>query len=494
MVIVAAQADNKQKGSVSHREATDRRCSLSNVRNIGIIAHIDAGKTTTTERILFYSGRLHRMGEVHDGTATMDWMVQEQERGITITSAATTCFWKKHQINIIDTPGHVDFTVEVERSLRILDGAVGVFCGVAGVQPQSETVWRQATKYRVPRVAFVNKMDRKGAEFPRVVNDLREKLGAPAVAVQLAVGEEDEFDGVVDLVHMKRIRFEETSLGADMVEEAIPPELTAAAEAGRAALVEAIAEIDELTLEAYMETPDLPAKTLAEGIRRATIAGKVIPVFCGSSLRNKGVQPLLDGVLAYLPSPLDVPAKVGVHPKTEAEITRHADDAEPFSGLCFKIATDSYVGKLAFVRVYSGVLKKGANAFNPRIGKRERIGRLLMLHANHREDVDALYAGEIGAIAGIKFCTTGDTLCAEKDPVVLERIEFPETVISMAIEPKTTADKDKLASALASLSEEDPTFQVSVDEESGQTIIRGMGELHLDVLKDRMLREFNVQH
>jgi elongation factor G len=494
MAIVAAQQQNNtQKASASKNEASGRRRSLSRIRNIGIIAHIDAGKTTTTERVLFYSGRVHKMGEVHEGTATMDWMAQEQERGITITSAATTCFWLDHQINIIDTPGHVDFTVEVERSLRVLDGAVGVFCGVAGVQPQSETVWRQATKYKVPCLAFVNKMDRKGADFERVVGDLRERLGANAVPVQLPIGSEDDFAGVIDLVGRKAFRFSGDSLGAEIEASEIPDGMSVAVETARAALVEAVADLDEQTLESYMDSPDVSAASLTEGIRRCTVGGKLVPVLCGSALRNKGVQPLLDAVVHFLPSPLDVPSITGHHPKTSEELTREADDSQPLSALTFKISTDPYVGKLAFARVYSGVLKKGQNVYNPRVSKRERISRLLKLHANHREDVDAIHTGEIGAIVGPKHCTSGDTLCLENDPVVLESIEFPEPVISMAIEPRTQADRDKLTHALAALAEEDPTFQVSTNEESGQTIISGMGELHLEILKDRMFREFNVQ-
>ena len=494
MVTVAAKQQNNAQGKpASNREAAGRRRGLSRIRNIGIIAHIDAGKTTTTERILFYSGRVHKMGEVHDGTATMDWMAQEQERGITITSAATTCFWLDHQINIIDTPGHVDFTVEVERSLRVLDGAIGVFCGVAGVQPQSETVWRQATKYRVPCLAFVNKMDRKGADFGRVVASMRERLGANAVPVQLPIGSEEAFSGVVDLVGRKALSFPGDSLGAEVEVSEIPGDLSVAVEKARAALVEAVAELDEQTLEAYMDSPDLPGGLLMEGIRRCVERGTMVPVLCGSSLRNKGVQPLIDAVVYYLPSPLDVPSITGFHPKTNEECLREAGDDEPLSALIFKIATDPYVGKLAFVRVYSGVLKKGQNVFNPRLAKRERIARLLMLHANHREDVDAIHTGEIGAIVGPKHCTSGDTLCVENHPVVLESIEFPAPVISMAIEPRTQADRDKLTHALGALAEEDPTFQVSLNEESGQTLISGMGELHLDILKDRMFREFNVQ-
>jgi elongation factor G len=494
MVPVAAlQANNGQKASASKREAGSRRFPLSLIRNVGIIAHIDAGKTTTSERILFYSGRVHRMGEVHDGTATMDWMAQEQERGITITSAATTCTWQGYQINLIDTPGHVDFTVEVERSLRVLDGVIGVFCGVAGVQPQSETVWRQAQKYSVPRIAFINKMDRMGADFNRVLEDLRERLGAPAVAIQLPVGSEENFHGVIDLIGMRMLRFGEASQGVDVSEEDIPCEMTAEAEAARAALVEAVAELDEELLECYMESPDIDPERLIGGIRRATIAGNLLPVLAGSALKNKGVQPLMDAVTRYLPSPVDIPPVTGHHPKSNEEVSREASDAEPVCALAFKIATDSYVGKLAYIRVYSGELKKGQNLYNPRLGKRERISRLLLLHANHREDVESLYAGDIGALVGPKHCTTGDTLCAENHPIALERIEFPEPVISMAIEPKTQADRDKLYAALSALAEEDPTFQLSTDEESGQTLISGMGELHLEVLKDRMFREYNVQ-
>ena len=491
--VTAQRAQSSSQGSAQAREAADRHAPLARVRNIGIIAHIDAGKTTTTERILYYAGRVHKMGEVHDGNATMDWMAQEQERGITITSAATTCRWHDRQINIIDTPGHVDFTVEVERSLRVLDGAVGVFCGVAGVQPQSETVWRQANKYRVPRLAFVNKLDRKGAEFSRVVEDLRVRLSAPAVALQTPVGREDDFRGVIDLVHMKMLTFEADSLGANVVTEEIPKELAPEAESARAALAEAVAECDEGALEAYMESPDLAAEVLVAAIRRATVSGALVPVLCGSALKNKGVQPLLDAVVAYLPSPLDVPPVEGRHPRTRDAVVLEANDSAPLSALCFKIAGDSYVGSLAFMRVYSGTLKKGARVFNPRSGKRERVQRLLRLHANHREDVDALYSGEIGAVAGLKFCTTGDTLCVENQPVALESIEFPETVISMAIEPRTQADRDKLNAALASLAGEDPTFQVSVDPESGQTLISGMGELHLEIKRDRLQREFSVQ-
>ncbi|MEN7972246.1 MAG: elongation factor G [Verrucomicrobiota bacterium] len=466
---------------------------MSVVRNIGIVAHIDAGKTTTSERILYYSGKVHKIGEVHDGTATMDWMIQEQERGITITSAATTCFWNDHQINIIDTPGHVDFTVEVERSLRVLDGAVGVFCAVGGVQPQSETVWRQATKYSVPRLAFVNKMDRMGADFDKVLDEMRDKLGANAVAIQLPVGAAETFNGVVDLVKMRGITFSEDDMGSKVEYTDIPSGLAAKAEEARAELIEKVAEVDEELLEAYMENSDVSEQALIEALRRATIANHLVPVLVGSSLKNKGVQPLLDAVVGYLPSPLDIPAVVGTSPKNDAELDREASDFDPLTGLVFKMTTDKFVGKLAFVRIYAGQLKKGQNIYNPRTKKRERIGRLLRLHANHREDVEVLYAGEIGGMVGQKLFTTGDTVCAENDPIVLENIEFPEPVISMAIEPKTTADKDALVDALQDMADEDPTFHTSIHEETGQTIIQGMGELHLEIIKDRILREYKVQ-
>ena len=491
--IVKQQNNSKSRNSDSPREAEGRGSALSATRNIGIIAHIDAGKTTTSERILYYTGKVHKIGEVHDGTATMDWMIQEQERGITITSAATTCFWKKHQINIIDTPGHVDFTVEVERSLRVLDGAVGVFCAVGGVQPQSETVWRQAKKYNVPCLAFVNKMDRMGADFNSVVKQLREKLAAPAVPVQIPWGAAEDFKGLVDLIKMRAVTFAEDSQGSKLGYVDIPSELAAQAEEARASLIEQVAELDEELLEAYMENTDVSEQALVEAIRRATISSKLVPVFCGSSLKNKGVQPLLDAIVDYLPSPIDVPAVTGIALKSEEEITREASDFEPLSGLVFKMASDKFVGKLAFVRIYSGQLKKGQNIYNPRTKKRERVGRLLRLHANHREDVDALYSGEIGGMVGQKFFTTGDTVCPENDALVLENIEFPEPVISMAIEPKTTADKDSLVAALADLSEEDPTFHISINEETGQTIIQGMGELHLEIIRDRIFREYNVK-
>ena len=474
-------------------EAAGRGHALAAIRNIGIVAHIDAGKTTTTERMLFYTGKVHKMGEVHDGNTVMDWMPQEQERGITITSAATTCFWRDRQINIIDTPGHVDFTAEVERSLRVLDGAVGVFCAVGGVQPQSETVWRQASKYGVPRIAFINKMDRTGAGFARVVAEMRAKLKAPAVPVQIPWGQEDAHRGVVDLVRMKALTFDEESLGAKVREQDVPAELAAEVRKAREALLEAVAETDEALLNAYLDEGDLAPDALRAGIRKAVVAGKLVPVLCGTSLRNKGIQPLLDAVVDYLPSPLDVPAVQGRHPKTEEAATRATGDFEPLCALAFKVATDPFVGKLVFMRVYSGELRKGANVWNPRTQKRERVMRLIRLHANQREEIEALYSGEIGAIAGIKGVGTGDTLCAEQKPIVLERIQFPEPVVSMAIEPRTQADKEKMQSALADLADEDPTFRVGQNAETGQTIIQGMGELHLEILRDRMLREFKVQ-
>jgi elongation factor G len=492
---IAVKKDGKNaKGAApSQREDASRGRALSSIRNIGIVAHIDAGKTTTTERILYYTGRVYKIGEVHEGTAVMDWMEQEQERGITITSAATTCFWRDQQINIIDTPGHVDFTVEVERSLRVLDGAVGVFCGVGGVQPQSETVWRQAKKYKVPCLAFINKMDRMGANFSAVVKEMREKLAAPAVPVQLPIGAAETFEGVIDLISMKAFRFKEETLGSDVEKIEIPAEMAAEAEKQRAELVEKVAESDEELLEAYMESSDVSSELLVAAIRRATVSNQMVPVLCGSSLKNKGVQPLLDAVVDYLPSPVDVPAVKGIDPKTESEEIREAGDFEPLSALAFKMATDSFVGKLVFVRLYSGKIEKRQSVYNPRTRKREKIARILRLHANSREDVDTLFSGEIGAIAGLKQFTTGDTLCAENAPIVLESIEFPEPVIAMAIEPKTQADRDSLAAALQSMTEEDPTFRVTTNEDTGQTIVNGMGELHLEIIKDRILREFKVQ-
>ncbi len=492
-LILEQKKQGDKSGSVPQREAPDRSRPLADVRNIGVIAHIDAGKTTTSERILFYAGRVHRMGEVHEGTATMDFMPQEKERGITITSAATTCFWNDHQINIIDTPGHVDFTVEVERSLRVLDGAVVVFCGVGGVQPQSETVWHQADRYKVPRIAFVNKMDRMGADFGSVVSQMQAKLGAVPVPIQIPWGREEQFRGVVDLVAMEAISFDESSLGVKVVSGPIPAELGAEAEKARAAMIELLAERDEGVLAAYLENVDVPAAVLKEGLRRATVAQKVTPVLCGASLRNKGVQQLLDAVVDFLPSPLDVPAIQGEHPKTHEVMTREADDFAPLSALVFKLINDPYMGRLAFVRVYSGQLKQGQNVFNARTRKRERVMKLVFLHADDRKEVDVIHAGEIGAVVGLKQVTTGDTLCVENMPVELERIRFPEPVISMAIEPKSQADREKLNEALGALAAEDPTCVVSVDKDTGQTLLSGMGELHLDILKDRMFREYKVQ-
>jgi elongation factor G len=492
MSAVASSSTDHSSSAPARREADGRTHPLTSIRNIGIMAHIDAGKTTTTERMLFYTGKVYKLGSVDEGTATMDWMVQEQERGITITSAATTCFWRDHQINIIDTPGHVDFTVEVERSLRVLDGAVGVFCGVAGVQPQSETVWRQAKKYKVPCIAFINKLDRMGARFHWVVDHIRTKLNVPAVAMQLPIGAESDFRGVIDLITMKAWEFDTASLGAQMKEIPVPADLAADAEQHRAALVEAVAENDDALMNLFFENPDVAAGDLRAALRRTVLSGKVLPVACGSSLHNKGVQLLLDAVVDLLPSPLDVPPVSGHHPKTEEVVMREADDFAPASLLAFKIATDPFVGKVVFVRVYSGVLKKGSALLNPRTKKREKIMRILRVHANQREDVDALYAGEIGAVSGLKEVTTGDTLCADNQPVALERITFPEPVISMAIEPKSQADKEKMFATLETLGEEDPTFRVSTNEETGQTIISGMGELHLEIIRDRMLREFKV--
>ncbi len=476
----------------SPREAPGRIGLLSKVRNIGIIAHIDAGKTTTTERILYYAGRVHKLGEVHHGNTVMDWMAQEKERGITITSAATTCYWKDHQINIIDTPGHVDFTVEVERSLRVLDGAIGVFCGVGGVQPQSETVWRQARRYSVPCLAFVNKLDRMGASVDRVVEEMRSRLGANAVAMQIPWGLEDNFKGVVDVVEMQLITFEAQSLGMNVTRSALPEDMLEAAYACRAELVEKVAEKDEIVLETYLEQGDLSADVLKAGIRRVVIANGMTPVFCGSSLKNKGVQPLLDAVADYLPSPLDVPPVEGHHPKSGDVVTREADDFGTLSALVFKLATDPYLGRIAYLRVYTGVLKKGQNVYNPRTQRRERVLGLMRVHADSREETDQLHSGEIGAISGLKGITTGDTLCVENAPVELARIRFPEPVMFMAVEPKTRADREKLEEALQSLSDEDPTCRVKQDPETGQTVISGMGELHLEILKDRMLREFKV--
>ena len=456
------------------------------------MAHIDAGKTTTTERILFYTGRTHRLGEVHEGMATMDWMEQEQERGITITSAATTCEWRGHQINIIDTPGHVDFTVEVERALRVLDGAVAVFCAKGGVEPQSETVWRQATKYHVPRLAYVNKMDIVGADFYRVVSMMKERLQANAVPIQLPIGAEADFKGQVDLLKMKAEIYTD-DLGNTIDETEIPADLKDAAEEARAALVEAVAETDDDLMEKYLNGEELSHEELMAGIRKATIAGTMTPVLCGTSYRNKGVQPLLDAIVDFLPSPLDIPPVEGTKKNSDEVITRKADDKEPFSALAFKIMADPFVGKLVFFRVYSGSLKSGSYIYNSTKGKRERIGRILRMHANHREEMDEIYAGDIAAAVGLKETTTGDTLCAEGNPIILESMEFPEPVIRVAIEPKTKAGQDKMSLALIRLAEEDPTFKTYTDETTGQTIIAGMGELHLEIIVDRLLREFRVE-
>ncbi len=469
-----------------------RLVSLEKMRNIGIIAHIDAGKTTTTERILYYTGKSHRIGEVDEGAATMDWMVQEQERGITITSAATTCFWRDHLINIIDTPGHVDFTAEVERSLRVLDGAVGLFCAVGGVQPQSETVWRQAEKYHVPRIAFVNKLDRSGADFFRTVNMMRERLGARPLILQLPLGLEDSFRGVIDLLKMRAILYEEDTLGATFRIADIPAESWEEAQEYRIRLVEELAEFDEEVMEKYLGEEILPDALLTRAIRHGTIGNQITPVFCGASFRNKGVQPLLDGIVDYLPSPVDVPAITGVDPGTHHPVSRRASDDAPFAALAFKVMVDPYVGQLVFVRVYSGVLEAGSYVYNSSREKRERIGRIVRMHANKREDVKEIRAGDIGAVVGLKHTITGDTLCEEAKAVILESMTFPAPVMAVAIEPKTKADADKLSVSLHKMSQEDPTFRVSTDEETGQTIIAGMGELHLEILVDRLAREFQV--
>ncbi|SKA24604.1 translation elongation factor 2 (EF-2/EF-G) [Trichlorobacter thiogenes] len=469
-----------------------RLSPLSKYRNIGIMAHIDAGKTTTTERILYYTGVSHKIGEVHEGTATMDWMEQEQERGITITSAATTCEWNDHRINIIDTPGHVDFTIEVERSLRVLDGAVAVFCSVGGVEPQSETVWRQADKYCVPRIAFINKMDRIGADFFRGVQMIKDRLKANAVPIQLPVGKEDYYKGIIDLVRMKAIIWDEESLGAKFHEEEIPADLLDDAQEWRDKLIEEISSHDDALMEKYLGGEELTEAEIMAAIRTCTINIQIIPVVCGSSFKNKGVQNLLDAVVDYMPSPLDIPAIKGID-ESGNEVERKADDAEPFSALGFKIMTDPFVGQLTFIRVYSGVLQSGSYVYNATKGKRERIGRLLKMHANKREEIKEVYAGDIAAAVGLKYTTTGDTLCNEDQAVILESIEFPEPVISIAIEPKTKSDQEKLGLSLQKLASEDPSFRVKTDEETGQTIISGMGELHLEIIVDRMMREFKVE-
>ena len=465
---------------------------LDRTRNIGIMAHIDAGKTTTTERILYYTGINYKLGEVHEGTATMDWMEQEQERGITITSAATTCFWSDFRVNIIDTPGHVDFTAEVERSLRVLDGAVAVFCAVGGVEPQSETVWRQADKYRVPRIAFINKMDRPGADFDRCIEMMRDRLSANPVVVQWPLGKEDGFKGVIDLIQQKAIVYSDESLGASYSIEEIPAELKEESARRREALIEAASEVDDGLMEKFVNGEPVSESELKAAVRLATIAMKMTPVLCGSAFKNKGVQLLLDAVVDYLPSPLDVPAIVGFNPDRTAEIVREADDSEPFSALVFKIMYDPFVGQLAFFRVYSGHIEAGAHVYNTAKDKRERIGRLLKMHADKREEIKAIYTGDIAAAVGLKAVTTGDTICGESAPILLEAMDFPEPVISVAIEPKTKADQEKMGMALGKLAQEDPTFRLHTDADTGQTIISGMGELHLEIIVDRMLREFKV--
>jgi len=465
---------------------------LDKVRNIGIIAHIDAGKTTTTERILYYTGRIHKIGEVHEGAAEMDWMEQEKERGITITSATTTCFWRDHRINIVDTPGHVDFTIEVERSLRVLDGAVTILCSVGGVQPQTETVWRQADKYRVPRIIFVNKMDRIGADFFKVVGEVEEKLGAKPLPLQVPIGAEEEFKGVVDLITMKAIIWEEETLGAKFHEEEIPEDLRGVAEEWREKMVEALADVDEDIMMKYLEGEEISEDEIRKAIREGTIGIKFFPMLCGSAFKNKGVQPLLDAVVDYLPSPLDVPPIRGINPSTGEEEERHASYDEPFSALAFKILTDPYVGQLTFIRVYSGWMESGSYVFNATRGKKERLARILRMHANKREEIPVLGAGDIAAAVGLRETYTGDTLCDPDHPILLEAMEFPEPVISVAVEPKTKADQEKLSIALQKLAKEDPSFRVAIDHETGQTIISGMGELHLEIIVDRLKREFNV--
>jgi len=469
-----------------------RDYSLENTRNIGIMAHIDAGKTTTSERILYYTGKTHKLGEVHEGAATMDWMEQEQERGITITSAATTCFWKEHRINLIDTPGHVDFTVEVERSLRVLDGSVTVFCAKGGVEPQSETVWRQADKYGVPRMAYVNKMDIMGANFFRVVSMMKDRLKANAVPIQIPIGAEDKFKGIIDLVEMKSYLYID-DLGTDIQIGDIPDEYIDKAEEYRAAMIEAVADATEELLEKYLEGQELTIEEIKSAIRISTVNNRIVPVVCGTSYKNKGVQKLLDAVVDYLPSPLDVPDITGINPKTEREESRKTSDDEPFSALAFKIATDEFVGRLCFIRVYSGTVKTGATIYNTVKGERERLGKIVLMHSNHRQDADQIYAGDIAAIVGVKNTTTGDTLCVENAQIILESMDFPDPVIRVAIEPKTKAGQDKMGIALSKLAEEDPTFKHYTDEDTGQTIIAGMGELHLEIIVDRLLREFKVE-
>ena len=469
-----------------------REFDLKHTRNFGIMAHIDAGKTTTTERILFYTGRTHKIGETHEGSATMDWMVQEQERGITITSAATTCQWKGHRFNIIDTPGHVDFTVEVERSLRVLDGTVATFCAKGGVEPQSETVWRQADTYRVPRIAYVNKMDINGANFFNVENMIRDRLGSNPVPIELPIGKEDTFKGIIDLINMEAEVYYD-DLGKDFRKEPIPEDMKDIAEEYRAKLVEAAAEADDALMEKFFEEGDLSVEDIKAGLRKRTLNIEIVPMLCGSSYRNKGVQFLLDAVIDYLPSPLDVDSVKGVNPDTDAEETRKTSDEEPFAGLAFKIATDPFVGNLAYFRCYSGVLNSGSYCYNSTKGKKERVGRLVQMHANERKDIDKIYSGDICAIVGLKYTTTGDTLCDDRKPIILEKMEFPEPVIQLSLEPKTKAGQDKMVEGLIKLAAEDPTFKTWTDAETGQTIIAGMGELHLDVIVDRLLREFKVE-
>ncbi len=470
-----------------------KRVEINRVRNIGIMAHIDAGKTTTTERILYYTGKSHKIGEVHDGAATMDWMEQEKERGITITSAATTCFWRDYQINIIDTPGHVDFTVEVERSLRILDGAIALFCAVGGVEPQSETVWRQADKYKVPRIAFVNKMDRIGADFFNAVDMMKTRLGANAIPITLPVGEGDMFTGVIDLMEMRYRMYNDDTMGATFEDREIPVDLVPLAEKYRTIMLEAVSEVDDTLLEKYLEGEELTEEEIKNALREATVQLKIIPVLCGSSFKNKGVQKLLDSVIDFLPSPADVADVIATKERSDEEVKVEADSKAKFTALAFKIMTDPYVGKLTYARVYSGRLQSGSYIYNSISGKKERVGRLLLMHANKREEMEEVRAGDIVAIVGLKNTRTGDTLCDETAPVILERMAFPEPVIEIAIEPKTKNDQDKLSDALSKLSDEDPTFRVKVDEETGQTLISGMGELHLEILVDRMKREFKVE-
>jgi elongation factor G len=470
-----------------------QRIAIEKVRNIGIMAHIDAGKTTTTERILYYTGKLHRLGEVHDGAATMDWMEQEKERGITITSAATTCFWNDHQINIIDTPGHVDFTVEVERSLRVLDGAVALFCAVGGVEPQSETVWRQADKYSVPRIAFVNKMDRTGADFFHAISMMKERLGANAVPVNLPIGEGDMFSGVIDLISFKARMYHEETFGATFDEIEIPQDLMEKANKYRTEMLEAVSDVDDTLLEKYLDGQEISENEIKNVLRKATIELKIIPVLCGSAFKNKGVQKLLDSIVEFLPAPSDMPEISAHHIAVNDVVKRRISEKDRFTALAFKIMNDPYVGKLCFFRVYSGALKSGSYIYNAVSGKKERIGRLLQMHANHREEVPEVRAGDIAAAVGLKHTRTGDTLCTEDDQIVLEKIVFPEPVIQIAIEPKTKVDQDKLSESLSKLADEDPTFRVSVDAETGQTLISGMGELHLEILVDRMKREFKVE-